>query len=114
MSTIKRFVTGAAVAGALALSSFGSGVAFAQEDPNMILMQNSMFSKPDITVPAGTTLTWMNVDGEAHDVIERFSLAFESPLINPGETWAMTFDTPGTYAYVCDLHANMEGVVNVV
>jgi plastocyanin len=40
-------------------------------------------------------------------------LSFMSPLIKTGETWSYTFDAPGTYSYVCDLHVNMEGVVVV-
>jgi plastocyanin len=113
MSPITRLLSSAAVAGTLLLTSFG-GVALAQEDPNTVPMVGNLFAKPELTVAAGTTVTWVNLDPEAHDVVERFALAFESPLLKTGETWAKTFDTPGTYAYVCDLHANMEGVVTVV
>lgn len=82
------------------------------EDPNVIPMQGNQFAIPQMVVPAGTTLTWVNLDGEQHDVIA-MDLAFESPLINSGGFWSMTFAQPGTYAYLCDLHANMEGLVIV-
>jgi plastocyanin len=40
-------------------------------------------------------------------------LTIISPVVKPGESWFFTFDTPGTYAYLCDLHTGMEGVINV-
>jgi plastocyanin len=100
-------------AGATLLSA---GPALAQGmpgDPNVIPMQGNQFVSPEITVPVGTTLTWVNMDGEAHDVIAN-DLSFESPLVNPGETWQFTFTAPGTFKYLCDLHVAMEGTVNVL
>ena len=55
----------------------------------MIPIQNYAFNPPDLTVPAGTTLTWVNSDPEKHDVVPsdpNFSLDpnFISPPIDPG------------------------------
>ena len=108
-----RLGAAALAAGALLLNA---GAALAQatpDDPNVIAVQGNAFVPAALTIPAGTTLTWVNMDGEAHDVIAG-DLSFESPLVNPGETWQFTFMAPGTFAYVCDLHANMEGVITVV
>jgi plastocyanin len=106
-------------AAALVLALAGSlvlpGAALAQEgmpDPNTIPMQNNLFLPAEKTVVAGTTLTWVNLDPEDHDVITN-DLTIISPLIKPGESWSYTFETPGTYAYVCDLHTGMEGVIVV-
>jgi len=111
MKKIKAALMGASVAGALVLNM---GTALAQEDPNLVVMQNDLFLTPELVVPVGTTVTWYNADVQQHDVVERNSLLFVSPLINQGEWWQLTFDTPGYYQYVCDLHANMEGAVTVV
>ena len=75
-------------------------------------MQANRFLRPQVTVPAGTTLWWVNLDPEDHDVIA-LDLSIQSPLIKPGESWSHTFNQPGSYPYVCDLHANMDGVVVV-
>jgi len=75
-------------------------------------MQANRFLRPEVSVPAGTTLWWVNLDPEIHDVVA-LDLSVQSPLIHPGQSWSHTFDAPGTYAYVCDLHANMDGVVVV-
>ncbi len=114
MFSLKRSMLAMATASALLLNSGVAGVALAQEDPNLIIMQDNLFLIPEHVVQVGTTVTWYNADVEQHDVVERYNLLFISPLINQGEWWQLTFDTPGTYAYVCDLHANMEAVITVV
>jgi plastocyanin len=118
--SLAKFVLASAAAATLALSTIAP--VFAQEapmDPNVIPIQGNAFNPPDLTVPVGTTLTWANNDPEDHDVVPSdpgFSLdpTFFAPPIAPGTTWSFTFTVPGTYAYICDLHANMNGNVNVV
>ena len=122
MLAIKRALMGAAVAGGLLLNG---GLALAQvaspapapvgeDSPYFVPMRNNVFEKTELVVPVGTTVTWFNFDGEAHDVIERTAFLFETPIANIGESLSLTFNVPGTYAYVCDLHANMEAVITVV
>jgi plastocyanin len=77
-----------------------------------IAMQGNAFLPADKVVSVGTTLYWLNLDPEAHDVIAA-DLSFESPVLNPGESWSFTFAQPGTFAYFCDLHANMAATVTV-
>ena len=99
----------------LAASLALPGAALAQEvppDPNAVPMQGNQFVPAEKSVVAGTTVTWVNLDGEEHDVITN-DLTIISPLVKPGESWSFTFDTPGTYAYVCDLHTGMAGVITV-
>jgi plastocyanin len=100
-----------ALAGALALP----GAALAQDatqDPNAIPMQGNQYVPPEKTVAVGTTVTWVNLDAESHDV-STADLTIASPEITPGTSWSFTFDTPGTYAYTCSFHNNMTGVINV-
>jgi plastocyanin len=82
------------------------------DDPNAVPMQNNSFVPPQKTVAIGTTVTWINMDGEAHDVLAN-DLTFQSPQIDPGATFSYTFTTPGTFSYVCDLHDNMNGEIVV-
>ncbi len=93
----------------------GAGAVQAQdliEDPNLIPMQFNVFIPAEKIVAAGTTVTWVNLDAEDHNVIA-LDFTYGSPFIKTGETWAFTYDTPGTYAYLCDLHRGMEGVIVV-
>ena len=115
ITRFKKLLVSAAVAGALVLNLGGIAVAQSwEDDPTLVPMFENKFLRPAMVVGPGTTLSFVNWDAELHDVVELGSLAFTSPLIATGEVWQLTFDTPGTYAYVCDLHGNMAGVVTVV
>ena len=108
-----RFLTGSALGVAFLL--LGTAPALAQDpmgDPNVVPMQEKQFIPVERMVPAGTTITWLNLDAEDHDVVAK-DLSFFSPVISTGATWSMTFDVPGRYEYLCDLHANMEAVLVV-
>lgn len=82
------------------------------------------FDPAALTVAAGTEVSWTNDDDESHTVTaysggvpegEYFTSgdlpneeaardAVSDALIQPGETFSVTFDTPGTYAYFCIPH----------
>ena len=70
------------------------------------------FSAPSVTVKAGTTVTWVNEDDDAHTVTST-SNAFRSPGLDTGEAFSYTFTQPGTYEYFCTLHPLMTGTVVV-
>ena len=108
-------LTAGAVALVLSVGLVFPAAAHAQDasaDPNAVPMQGNLFVPTEKTVAVGTTVTWINMDPEDHDVVTN-DLSILSPLIKPGESWAFTFEAPGTYAYLCDLHTGMEGVINV-
>lgn len=114
LNRVSKLIASAAVAGALLLNLGGTAIAQSwEDDPTLVPMMGNQFLRPQLSIPAGSTVTFVNWDGEFHDVIERTAFLFESPLINTGEYWQITFNAEGTYQYVCDLHGNMEGVIVV-
>ncbi len=79
---------------------------------------NNVFVPKTITVPAGTTVTWINdedpnVLDNIHDVMADDYTSWSSAYLNPGDSYSHTFAAPGTYHYLCDLHSRMEGTVVV-
>jgi plastocyanin len=70
------------------------------------------FDPGEVEVPAGSTVTWQN-HGEAPHTVTAGDGTFDSGLIAAGATWARTFTTPGTYAFVCQFHPEMVGTVVV-
>ena len=66
------------------------------------------FAPGDITVSAGTTVTWVNEDGAPHTVTADDG-SFNSGNLNTGDEFSFTFDEPGTYAYYCEYHGGPEG-----
>jgi plastocyanin len=94
------------------------------------------FDPEAITIKAGESVTWQNSSSEQHTVTADESSVpeggsyfasggatsekaanddLEPGLMDPGEEFEVTFDTPGTYAYYCILHRSdgMEGTVVV-
>jgi plastocyanin len=69
------------------------------------------FSAPD-SVAAGAEITVVN-NGEATHTWTEPGGAFDTGQIAPGSSAAVTIDTPGTYDYVCSIHANMTGTIEV-
>ncbi len=69
----------------------------------------------DLTLTAGTTVSWVNRGADWHSVAA-FDGTFDSERIAPGETFAYRFDHPGTYQYLCKHHAlqGMIGRIEVV
>jgi plastocyanin len=70
------------------------------------------YQPKSIEVPVGTTVTWTNQDAIQHSVTASDG-AFDSGLFTQGGTFSQTFDTPGTYTYVCSRHGSMMGEVIV-
>ena len=64
------------------------------------------FEPANVTIPAGTTVTWTWVGG-FHDVTPTGNPVFPAaePLC-PAECFSHTFNSPGTYLYFCSVHGS--------
>ena len=75
------------------------------------------FSHRNARIQAGKTLAWTNMDAVPHTVtfgsVGETEPAFDSGLMGPGQTFALKFDQPGIYSFVCTLHPSMTGEVVV-
>ena len=77
-----------------------------------VKISNFTFSPPQVTVKAGTTVTWTNDDDIPHTVTSS-TLAFKSAALDTDDKFSFTFTTPGTYKYFCSLHPHMTGTIVV-
>lgn len=89
-----------------------SSAAAAPAAPPVIEMRGFMFSPTQLTVPAGTRVTWKNKDPEPH-TIASVDGKFRSGALDEGDSFSFTFDAPGTYRYVCSIHPQMVGTIVV-
>jgi plastocyanin len=79
-----------------------------------VAISDFSFSPDDLTVPAGTTVTWTNEDSSPHAIQDDSDLgAEEGPELAQGDTFQLTYDEPGTYPYICGIHNYMTGTVTV-
>lgn len=87
------------------------GAAQAQE-ANAVVIKNFDFAPMTITIKAGSSVTWKNLDGEPHTVTSVDGL-FRSGGIDQNESFTFKFDKPGTYQYLCSIHPRMRAAVIV-
>ncbi len=70
------------------------------------------FVPSEVTVKAGTKVTWTNQDGAAHTV-EGGAGMMKSDDLAKGESYSVVMSKPGTYSYACGIHPSMSGKVVV-
>jgi plastocyanin len=84
----------------------------ATADPTKILVKDFMFTPMSLTVKAGSTVTWANMDDEPHTVVSSTGL-FRSAALDTNESFSFKFDKPGTYQFACSIHPRMVGTIVV-
>ena len=92
-------------------SATGIGAAQAQQ-ANAVVMKNFDFSPMSITIKAGSSVTWKNLDGEPHTVTSVDGL-FRSGALDQNDSFTFKFDKPGTYKYLCSIHPRMMAAIIV-
>src|SRR5437588_7936220 len=71
------------------------------------------FESAVLTVNVGESVTWVNIDGVPHTSTAALNHLW-GDLMTSTDSFTYTFDTPGTYAYFCEMHPAMVGSINVV
>ncbi|NNL59164.1 MAG: hypothetical protein HKP31_06870 [Nitrosopumilus sp.] len=79
---------------------------------------NACYLPADITINAGDTVEWINIDTAAHTVTggspaDGPSGVFDSSLVMGNAKYAFTFEEAGSYDYFCMVHPWMVGSVTV-
>jgi plastocyanin len=81
----------------------------------LIEMGDNFFDPAQLTVKAGTTVTWKVVGQSTHDLAARDG-SFLNRTMSFGQTFSFTFTKAGRYGYVCMQHEGdgMTGEVTVI
>jgi plastocyanin len=77
-----------------------------------VTIRNFDYAPMMLSVAAGTTVTWKNLDGEPHTVVSTDGL-FRSPALDQNDSYAFTFVKAGTYKYICSIHPKMVATITV-
>ena len=98
-----------ATSGMLPVTSSPAGAATAG-----VTIGDNFFQAPTLNIPTGTTVTWTDTGVHPHTVTADDG-SFDSspggtPTLANGQTYSTTFNTPGTYAYHCQIHGAPGGV----
>jgi plastocyanin len=100
-----------------------------EPDYTIVIHRDTRFQPSSLVVPPGTMIAWQHRGESVHTVTadpeksqapDRAALPagvepFDSGDLFPGDRWAHTFDTPGSYFYFCRYHEleEMFGVIVV-
>ena len=78
----------------------------------IIHMHGFAFIPKTLTIAAGTSVTVINDDDEAH-TLSAVDKSFDSAGLDAHESWSHVFTTVGSFAYLCELHPYMKGLIIV-
>jgi plastocyanin len=83
-----------------------------------VRLESSVFDPSELTIPAGTTVLFLNADSYAHTVTEGTGgQAVDDPIVDreiaQNRSVRVTFDEPGTYDITCEFHPSMQVTITV-
>ncbi|HEY6269636.1 MAG TPA: cupredoxin family copper-binding protein [Candidatus Acidoferrum sp.] len=102
----------------IGIAGLGGGVGYftasAQQKPESVEVKidNFSFGPAELTVAAGTTVTWTNRDDIPHTVVSTDKV-FKSKVLDTDEKFSYTFAQTGSFPYFCSIHPKMTGKVVV-
>jgi plastocyanin len=105
----------AALASLLLLSALGMSAAAAPRAAATVnvTIQNFAFSPASVTIDAGDSINWTNLDSASHSAVT-ITTGFITAVLAQNQSTTMTFDRPGTFDYICGVHGpSMRGTVIV-
>jgi plastocyanin len=71
------------------------------------------FDPDPVMVQAGGKVIWLNQDSAPHTATAEDG-SFDTGTLAEGKLKSETFKQPGTYEYICEIHPDMHGTVEVV
>jgi plastocyanin len=98
--------------GAIVALSTPHQIAHAASDTTVTIADFS-FTPASITIHVGDTVTWTNHGPSAHTATANDG-SFNTGVLQKGQSGSHTFNTAGTFSYICSIHPFMHGTVVVL
>jgi plastocyanin len=98
---------------AAASPSAQAGAAVQIIEPPFRQPQEWTYVPAELSVKAGTAVTWTNMGAVAHTVTADDGTSFDSATIDPKATFNLVLSVAGTFAYHCTFHPWMKGTLAV-
>jgi plastocyanin len=109
---MKHAIAAFAAAAGLALGAALPAPAADAPKPVVVHIKNFAYVPARLSVPSGTTVTFVNDDDEPHTVTAT-DKSFDSEGLDTHQAWKHVFAKAGTFAYFCEMHPMMKGAVTV-
>lgn len=75
-----------------------------------VAIQGMKFSPANISVAAGDTITFTNMDSAPHTATANDG-SFDTGRLSRGQSARVTISGAGTFNYICEIHPRMKGTV---
>ena len=96
------------------LSGTAPGASVAKRSgPGIVGIAEFLFGPEKSAVKVGDTITWTNADDSPHQVTVQGQTTLRTPILLKGQSTAIVFNDAGSYDYICGLHPNMKGKIEV-
>jgi plastocyanin len=90
------------------------GAAGVAAHESRVRIEEFAFVPRELTIPAGTRVTWVNQDDVPHTATSSDAPpAFDSRTLDTDGVYSFTFTKSGTYRYYCKVHPRMTATVIV-
>lgn len=76
-------------------------------------IEDFVYNPDPVTIEEGGKVIWKNRDAAPHTATAEDG-SFDTGTLEEGKLKSETFKEPGTYAYICSIHPQMHGTVEVV
>jgi plastocyanin len=81
--------------------------------PGVVSISAFAFGPAEVSVTAGTPITWVNTDASPHQVSITGAKPQRTGIILKGQSAMLTIAEAGTYDYICGLHPAIKGKIQV-
>ena len=96
----------------ISLAALRGATAMASTVTSDVNILGFAFGPNKISVAPGKTVTWVNGDDSPHQITIT-STKERSAILTKGQSHAQAFKDAGTYDYICGLHPQMKGSIEV-
>ncbi|HVL54568.1 MAG TPA: cupredoxin domain-containing protein [Vitreimonas sp.] len=76
-----------------------------------VTISGNAFSPDPVQATVGDVISWTNVDPVPHSAV--VSAGCSTPTLRDGDVGSLVFTAAGSYPYVCGIHSNMRGTIEV-
>jgi len=105
---LKKALVGAAALPVLATAARADGHATTHQ----VSIEGFAFVPANLTINAGDTVVFTNADSAPHTATDANG-AFDTGRLNRGASAQLTFNSAGSFNYICSLHPNMRGTITI-
>lgn len=93
--------------------TFPTAAATGRSGPLDVNITNFLFGPLRLIAEVGRAITWTNTDDSPHQITVTGKNELRTAVLLKGQSASLTFREPGVYPYICGLHPNMKGEIEV-